>query len=93
MTPETKGKSKFVTIESSEPIEDDKGNKLICSHVRIDQLNEDNTIKSSSYHLVSTKIKMNSNGTQNGDPKQLFTPVAMRKDFANLIMSLKLDKK
>ena len=88
-----KKNSKFITLESSKPVEDDKGNIVTSKHMRIDQLNDDGSVKSSSYHIKVLKISHKEDGSQRGDPKQVFFPVVLRKRVSEQLMTLKLDEK
>jgi hypothetical protein len=77
-------KSKFNVLEKLPEISDDKGNVLIVSRQEIVQENG-----SKSEHLVISKIKRNSDGTQRGNVKSLFIPVELVNPLLKAIPTLK----
>lgn len=80
-------KATFNLIRKSEDILDKKGNVLITS---LQEISQDNG--SSSQHLVITKLKRNTDGSQSGNAKTLFIPVSLVEPLLDSISSLKIDK-
>lgn len=76
-------KAKFNLLEKAEEITDDKGNYVIVSKQEIVQPNDSKTL-----HIVISKIRRNVDGTQQGNAKSIFIPVAMAPYVTKTINSL-----